>query len=58
MMMTDWYLEGNRHRCVCGSIWTDADGCACHYRCEECDTVVVWGDDCECTTNNNEEEEC
>jgi len=55
--MTDWYLEGNRHRCVCGSIWTDADGCACHYRCEECDTVVVWGDDCECVELDVEEVE-
>lgn len=35
----DWRCHGNRHKCVCGSTWTDSDGGPCHWECK-CGKVV------------------
>ena len=38
----NFLIEGYRHRCVCGSFWTDADGRPCHEECSnpDCDAIT------------------
>lgn len=40
----NWVTSGYSHRCVCGSIWYDSDGGACHEECRKCGSIVDAGD--------------
>ncbi len=37
-------LEGHKHECPCGKVWTDADEGPCHIKCNSCCWLIPVGD--------------
>lgn len=37
----DFIINGHWHRCECGARYSDSDGEPCHYRCANCDELVL-----------------